>query len=175
MCLCLWLFAGGVLAQAAPQPPLERHLKAAYLYRFAGFVTWPGDAFVLPDSPLLIGVAGNDELAAEVAHMVAGRSVNGRALEVRRVLRGDSLAGLHILFIGKLERADLADLLGAARAYPLLTVSDSSEAAALGAMVNFVVVDRRLRFAVALAPVGAARLHISARMLAVARRVEVAS
>jgi hypothetical protein len=168
MALCLWLLAASASAQPGAS---EIQLKAVYLYRFAGFIEWPEGAFARPDSPLLIGVAGNDALAAEAEQMVAGRSVNGHPVLVRRVEPGDPLAGLHILYVGALDHAALADLLGVARSQALLTVTDSDDPAAPGGMIRFVNARARLRFAVALAQVAPARLRISARMLAAAASV----
>lgn len=161
--LALWLFAGVAHAQPAR---VEVQVKAAYLYKFAGFVDWPVSAFARPDSPLVIGVAGNDELAAQLEQVVAGRKVGGHPLLVRRVQRGDSLLGLHVLYGAGLDGA--ASLAGA-RGLPLLTVSDTADAA--GGMIRFLVADERLRFEVALGQVAPNGLKISARLLAAALRV----
>jgi hypothetical protein len=176
LCLCLWLSLSLPFGAArAESAPLERQVKAAYLYKFAGFVEWPEGSFARPDAPLQIGVAGNDALAEQVEQMVAGRSINGHPIAVRKLHRGDALAGLHILFVGALERSAAAELLAAARGQSLLTVTDSDDMAALGSMVNFVVADDRLRFQVALKAVAASRLRISARMLAAAYKVQGAT
>lgn len=151
---------------------IERQVKAAYLYKFAGFVDWPDGSFARPDSPLVIGIAGSDALAEQLEQMVAGRSVNGHALAIRRLRRGEPLAGLHILFVGAADRAMMGDTLAAARGQALLTVTDSEEGFAQGSMINFVVADDKLRFEVALRQVNSARLRISARMLAAAHRVQ---
>lgn len=164
----LWLLAGAAAAQPAR---LDVQVKAAYLYKFAGFVDWPAGAFVRPDSPLLIGVAGNDELAAQLEQLSAGRSVGSHPLAVRRLRRGDSAAGLHVLYIGGPERWN--ELLASARGLPLLTVSDGPEVA--GNMIRFLVIDDHLRFEVALGQVAPSGLRISARLLAAAVRVTGAS
>jgi hypothetical protein len=171
--LALCLLASSALALAVT--PLEREVKAAYLYKFATFVEWPDGSFARPDSALQIGVAGNDELADQLARTVAGRNVNGHAVAIRKVRRGESMDGLHILFVGTHDRAAIAEFLHAARGHSVLTVTDSDAALALGSMVNFVVVDERLRFEVALAHVAPSRLRISARMLATALRVQGAT
>lgn len=168
--LALWLLAGAAFAQPArPDGGLEVQVKAAYLYKFAGFVDWPGAAFVRPDSPLVIGVAGNDELAAQLEQVVAGRSVAGHPLAVRRLARGDSPLGLHVLYG---TGPDGAALLAAARGLPLLTVGDAEVPAG---MIRFVVAEERLRFEVALGQVAPSGLKISARLLAAALRVTGAS
>ncbi len=158
---------------AAPAAGLERQVKAAYLLKFASFVEWPEASFARPDSALQIGVSGNDALAEQLERMVAGRSVNGHPLKVRRLPAGDAGAELHILFLdSSLERAALGALLARARGQSLLTVSDGADPMPPGCMITFLVADDRLRFDVALRPVAAGRLRISARMLAVAHRVE---
>ncbi|CDG81213.1 hypothetical protein GJA_553 [Janthinobacterium agaricidamnosum NBRC 102515 = DSM 9628] len=159
-------------AQAQASGALERQVKAAYLYKFTGFVEWPDGSFTRPDNPLVIGVAGADVLADQLEQTVAGHLANGRAILVRKLRRGDSLAGLHILFIGPMERAPLQEIIAASRGLPLLTVSDSDDAYAQGSMVNFVVVDDKLRFEVALKPVLLSRMKISARLLSAAYKVQ---
>ncbi|MES2261102.1 MAG: YfiR family protein [Pseudomonadota bacterium] len=151
---------------------LERQVKAAYLYKFAGFVEWPEGSFVRPDSALVIGVMGAEALAEQLEQTVAGHTANGHPLLVKRLRKGESPAGVHILFLGALDRATLQDVIAATRSQPLLTVSDSEEAYALGSIINFVVADDRLRFEVALKPAATARIRISARMLSVAYKVQ---
>ncbi len=146
--LCLALGLGAAPALADPNGELERQVKAAYLYKFAGFVEWPEGAFARPDSALVIGVAGADALADQLALTVAGHSVNGRALQ---------------------------ELLAAARGQSLLIVSDSDEVYARGAMINFVIAQDKLRFEVALKPLSQVNIRISARMLAAAYRVQGAT
>lgn len=164
-------------ARATPAATaLESQVKAAYLYKFAGYVEWPEASFARPDAPLLIAVAGNEALAAQLERIVSGRSVNGHPVQVRRVQGVDELAGAHILFLdGGLDRALAAALLAGARGHSLLTVSDGSDALAHGVMIGFVVANDRLRFDIALRQVAPSKLKISARMLAVAHRVEGAT
>jgi hypothetical protein len=150
---------------------LERQVKAAYLYKFASFVEWPDASFVTPGAVLLIGVAGNDPLADQLEQVVAGRSVNGHTVSVKRLRRGDPVLAMHMLFIGSVDKAHAAELMEAARGLAVLTVTDSDVLSAQGIMIHFVMADDRLRFVVDLRPVNASRLRISARMLSVAQRV----
>ena len=169
-CMALSLFAASGAALA--EDPLEREVKAAYLYKFGSFVEWPEASFARPDSPLQIGVAGDDALADQLVRTVTGRSVAGRPIAVRKLRSGEAPGALHILFVSGHDRAAAADMLKAVRGQPVLTVSDTEEALAAGAMVSFVVAGGKLRFLVAMGPVAPSRLRISARMLAAALRVQ---
>ena len=171
----LLMMAAGVQAQGQGAA-LERQVKAAYLFKFGAFVEWPETSFARPDSVLLIGVAGSEPLAEELERMVAGRNVNGHPVKIRRVHPGEALADLHILYLDNgLERGAMAAMLTAARGQSLLTVSDAPDALGLGCMINFVVAEEKLRFIIALRYVAPSRLRISARMLAVAHRVQGAT
>ena len=177
LCAVLALVAAmtpSALAQA-DRTAAETQIKAAFLYKFSAFVEWPPKAFARPDSPFTIGVIGADELAAELEQIVKGRTVLERAVVVRRMRRGEPVAGIQMLFIGQAEGARLAEILAIAKGQSVLTVTESEDALSHGSMINFVFVDDKVRFDVALPQAERGLLKISARLLAVARRVVTSS
>jgi hypothetical protein len=149
----------------------EYRVKAAFLYKFGSYIEWPSESFARADSPVAIGVMGADTLADELVQIVAGRNVNGRPVRVRKLRPGDPIAGLHVLFIGRTDSGRLAEILAAAKGRALLTVTESEEGLELGSMINFVVVEDKVRFDVAPPPSESGNLRISARLLGVARKV----
>lgn len=166
------IVALAALAAAAwAQTDAVVQIKAAYLYKFGGFVEWPEGAFAGPAAPIVIGVLGAEALAAELEQVVLGRKVQERPVAVRRMRAGEPVAGVHIFFIGDAQNARLAEIAAAARGQPVLVVSESESATGRGSMINFVTAENKVRFDVALAPAEAGRLKISARLLTVARRV----
>ena len=166
-----FLAAAWTPAGAQAERASDIQVKAAYLYQFGGFIDWPPRAFAGDASPFVIGLIGADALAAELENVVATRTVHGRKVAVRRLRRGEALAGLHVLFVGAEAAAELPQVLGAARDTPLLVVTDSENALSRGSTINFVAVDNRVRFDVALASAERSQLRISSRLLSVARRV----
>ena len=158
------------MAQALPRAS-EYQLKAAFLYKFANYIEWPAHAFAADDSPIVIGIAGAEPLAHDLSSMVVSRTVNRRHMLVRD-LRGDSpLDGVHILFIGRSQGERTAEIIAAAQGKAVLVVTESDRAFALGSAINFVVVDGKVRFDVAVRPAETVDVKISARLLAVARKV----
>jgi hypothetical protein len=171
--LCAWLLvlalasAQAFAAVAAP----EARVKAAFLLKFGDYVEWPADAFARGDSPVVLGVAGSDAVADELARLAAGRSVGGRAVVVRKLAEGEAWNGVHVAFVGGDDPGRLAAALAAGKGRPVLTITEAREASTVAGMINFVVVADKVRFDVDLPPAEAARLKISSRLLAVARRV----
>jgi hypothetical protein len=151
--------------------PLESRVKAAFLYKFAGFVEWPASSFAGPGTPVTIAVIGAEPIAAELSQMVSGRTVNNRPISVKRLKAGESLAGVHVLFVGADAGSRLNQIAQAAQSRSILTVTESAEALAQGSIINFVIADRRVRFEISLGAAEKSRLKLSSRLLAVAQQV----
>jgi len=166
------LACGLQLAAAQPQPAASAaEVKAAFLLKFAGFVEWPADTFRQPDDPLVIGIAGDDEIATHIEQLVAGRRIEGRPVVVQRLPDAGPFTGVHILLLGRRSDSRLRDLTAAA-AGPILVVTQQPGALRLGSVINFSTEGGRVRFAVSLASADARNLKLSARLLAVAQSVE---
>jgi YfiR/HmsC-like len=160
----------GLGVDALAQQAAEPTVKAAFLYKFAGYVEWPPATFAAADSPFVIGVLGADEVAAELERIVPGRTVNDHRVVVRRLKEGEPPRGVNLLFVGRAE-ASLRPILRAAQAQGVLTVTETERGLELGSAINFVVSEDRVGFEVSLDSADRVGLRISSRMLAVARRV----
>ena len=156
----------GTVPAAHAQLPTEAGVKAAFLYKFLAYVDWPATALTAANSPLVIGVLGADALGAELQAITAGRQVNGRPVLTRRMSNGDTLEGLHVVFVGRGAPSGVLERL---RGRSILVVAE--DGLEPGVMLNFVPIGGRVRFEAA--PVAAERvgLKLGARLLAVAERV----
>jgi hypothetical protein len=172
--LLLALLAPGLAAESAhaqrPEAP-EASVKAAFLYKFGGYVEWAPDAFAAPDAPLVIAVLGSDAIAAELARIVPGRSIAGHPVVVRKLREGESARGAHFLFAGRMEPTRLQPILRSAQKDGVLAVTEMDKGLELGAAINFVTVEDRVGFEVSLDSAEKSGQRISSRMLTVARRV----
>lgn len=172
--MLVFLLLASVFGTSAAQSDLqasETRVQAAFLFKFGSYVEWPAGTFATAVAPFTIGVVDADPLADELTKIVAGRDIEGRPIVVHRLHQGDPIGGMHMVFFGKTGRDDLAAMLATLDGQSTLAVTQSEGALSLGSMINFVVVDGKLRFDVALAPAAAGNLKISSRLLAVARKV----
>jgi hypothetical protein len=171
--LATWFVAcAQCFAQAqAPSQGAEYQVKAAFLYRFAGYVQWPDGATGPADAPFTFGVLGADALADELAQLVEGRTLNGRPVAVQRLRPSGSLDGVHVLFVGQGDAASVSGLRQWVRQRPLLIVTESEGALERGSMINFVLVERHVRFEIALEAAEKSGLRMSSRLLTVAQKV----
>jgi hypothetical protein len=148
---------------------LEFAVKANYLVRFAAFVEWPAEAFASPTAPITLCVIGRDPFGVELDRAVRGQAAHGRALAVRRLRATESIAACHIAYVGAGGAVDAA--LGNKAVPTALTVTDETSGAERGA-IHFVVVDKRVRFAVDQSVAARAHLTIDSRLLSLAVSVK---
>lgn len=176
--LALCMLAPGALLLAPPQARAqtvqeasEEKLEAAYMLKFLNYAEWPPTSFSGSDAPYLIGVAGDETVADELARISAGKLINGRPAQVRRVAASDSMEDIDMLFIGRGERARQGALISRLRNRPVLTVTAGEDGLDTGSIINFRIVENRLRFEVSLDAAERAGIRLSARLLGVAINV----
>jgi len=161
--------APGPAPDDAPQP--EFGIKAAFVYKFLGYVEWRAGALGDAGAPIVIGVIGANDVAESLRALTAGRAVGDRPVEVRRLRPGESIADVHLLFVGRAESSRIPALATLAQQRGTLLVTDSEGALDDGSMINLLVRQNRVRFEVSLDAAEKAGLKLSSRLLGIALTV----
>ena len=135
------MLAMEVCAGSAPAEPAtlnEYQVKSAYLFNFARFVEWPTNRLGEPGMPLVIGVVGDDPFGAVLDKTVAGKTVNGRPLSIRRLAASDDLQQCDLLFISSSETPRLDAIMAQLGHAAVLTVGENDSFLAAGGIIQFV-------------------------------------
>ncbi|HVK55683.1 MAG TPA: YfiR family protein [Burkholderiales bacterium] len=154
------------IATAMADRPLEYPVKGAYLFKFGDFIEWPTHSFPEAGSPFIIGILGEDPFGPELDEMVQSRTVQGRQVIVKRYKILDDAKAAHILYIGANKAERLEQIQTSLNGKSVLTVSDESKEAA--GIVNFTVLDNKVRFEIDPAAALRASLKVSSKLLSVA-------
>ncbi len=170
--LAVLTLGAGRVAGAEQSSAAEYEVKAAYVFNFANFVTWPASAFASPTAPIVIGITGDSPIEGPLLSAIEGEAIDGRSLVVRRVARPDEMKECHIIFVGANESRQPVRALTELRYAPLLTVGEAQDFLSSGGMIRFVVAsNNKVGFDVNLDATSKAGLKPNARLLKVARRV----
>ena len=164
---------------AASDSPIaagEYEVKAAYLCKFGSYIEWPAPdaraaASAAESVPFVIGVMAPEEVFATINAVAARQTVSGRPLHIRRVKAGEQIGDVSIVFITRGNAQHASRALSTLRGRAVLTVTENPPDTADSGMVNFLVVQDRVKFDVALASVQDAGLKISSRLLNLAHAV----
>ena len=156
-------------AAAAEQFSVDA-IKAAYLYRIAGYVKWPGTR--PPDAPFTIDVLGDAAVSSELARLLPNHAINGHPARVRVITRISEIVDDQMLYIGPEFPGDVHAAIASVGRRPVLIITDEARGLADGSVINFIELDQHVRFEVSLSAAGRAGLDISSQLLSVAARVE---
>jgi hypothetical protein len=165
------MLAACLAASGFAQAPThtERDVKAEYLFNFGRFLRY---ADAPPSrSSFDLCILGQDELGKSIDDLAAKGTIGNLPVHVRREPDVTATTSCAIVFISASEgdriREDLAILAGS----DVLTVSDSPDFLDHGGMIQFVHVEKQVRFAVNLDAVNRTHLILSSELLRVASSV----
>jgi len=156
-----------MLGAPAAAAPTDTAVKAAFLPRFARYVTWPASAMPRAGDPFVLCVIGGDPFGAALDDAARSQFVDGRRIVIRRM---DSVAGSEICQIAFVQGNKVqspGQLMTALGRKPVLTVTDASIGAQRG-IIHFAVVGGRVRFFIDQSSATRHGLSISSRLLALA-------
>jgi hypothetical protein len=141
-------------------------LKAAYLFNFAKLVEWPASSSVDTLTICFVGASGVHDAFKRAA---GEKQVGTRRIVVRPMTGAESRAGCDVLY---LDAALTGSHVPENVTPGALTVSDGTDFAAHGGMIELFAEGNRLRFNINLPSAQRAGLRISSNLLQLAAHIE---
>jgi len=171
LALLFLALAAAVIPECAAQDaaPSEYQIKAAFLFNFAKFVQWPPEAFATTNSPLIIGVLGENVFGDNLEKTINHKVINERPLQFKEFHSVGEATNCHILFISTSEKAKFSKIIQGLQGTSVLTVSETGEFIDAGGMINFVLEANKIRFEINDEAAKKAGLKISSKLLSLAR------
>jgi hypothetical protein len=149
----------------------EHEIKAAFVVKFAKYVTWPADAFAGPQAPLVVAALGPSGVADALSEI--GRrnlQLQGRRLEVRVTGTSQELLGAHIVFLSsRLEREQRTAAIGLLAGKRVLLTGEDESFLADGGVIVFTIENNHIGGTVNLKAAEREGLKVSSELLAIFR------
>lgn len=169
--MLLFLFGvTAIAARAEIRGASAKEIEAAFLVQFSKYVTWPESVFSGPDTPIVVGILGRDPFGSVLDQIALKSRVNGRTVEVRRFDGLNSVKESHILFVASSQTGRMDKIMDAIGCTPVLLVGESKDFLRFG-IINFVMVDNKIRFNISRENCQKAGLKLSSKLLQVAHKV----
>ncbi|MFH1312485.1 MAG: YfiR family protein [Candidatus Eisenbacteria bacterium] len=156
--------------ETQPPVPIEYQVKAAFLYRFMHFVEWPEELAPKIEGAVIIGVIGNGPMHAALVAITASSKYPQR-LVIKRFDDPQDLEFCHMLFISASAEGQSKAILKQLGDRGTLTVGEFDGFARQGGMINFIIVDKVVRFEINPDSAKRANLKISSKLLRLAKIV----
>jgi len=142
----------------------EYVVKAAFLYGFAKFVSWPSESFPADSTSLNICILGDAPIGSAL-DTISDKTIDGRPVKTKQFDDLGAISTCQILFVSASESERLKPIVEAARKYHVLTVSDMEGFDHAGGMIRLFAVGKNLRFSINQEASRLAGLKISSKLL----------
>lgn len=146
----------------------EYQVKAAFLYNFARFTSWPEHS----SSTFKLCILGDDPFS-ETLDTLTGKEVHNEILAITRIDQPSALDGCELVYISATYSEELDEVIALLREQAILTVSDIDAFIDHGGIIGFRIIDNKIRFEINTSAAARAGLSISSRLLSLASRVSM--
>jgi hypothetical protein len=163
----LLLSASTLRAQTQPS---EYQIKAAFIFNFAKFVEWPTNALPEANSPMVIGVLGENPFGDNLEKTMRNKTVEDHPLLIKHFQSASDASKSHVLFISNSEKEKLPEVLKALEGSSVLTVGEMDGFSERGGMISFVIEGTKIRFRINNDAATRAGLKISSKLLSLGSR-----
>jgi hypothetical protein len=153
----------------------EYQVKAAFVYNFIKFVTWPENTDKQTES-VKIAIVGKDPFGDKFKPILK-KTVKNKKIDLvkypdfDKISDSDLLEQCQVIFICKSETQNAQKIIESVAGKSILVISEVDKFADLNGMIGFVKKDNKIRFEINLNAVKAANLKISSQLLKLALKV----
>ena len=149
----------------------REEVKAAFILKFTSYIEWPAESFPDASAPLLIAAPERSPIYPPLASILKNATYGGRPVRLAPyVWPADVPAGAHIALVDFPSGVDVEKAVASIRglAPNALVIANMEGMGKKGAMLNFIMVQDRIKFEVNLEEVKKAKIVISSRLLSLA-------
>lgn len=179
------------VAYAAGSSYKEYDIKAAFIYNFMKFVSWPGEdeeggekVDENTDEPIIIGLIGENpfgkSMDAILKKKILGREIvlyeltgyeEGYDGQSGKYSDVDRLEECRLLFVSSSEKKHVSEIIEMVKRKNVLTVSETNGFLDDGGIINFVTHKNKIRFEINVITAKEADLKIRSQLLRLAKKV----
>ena len=159
------------LTSSATEKNLEYKVKAAYLYNFTKFITWPDKVLsVSSKENLNVCILGKDPFGEAIA-LLSNKLAKGHTVIVKYIDKLKTDTQCHIAYVSRSKEKNIISIIKKLSNKNILSVSDIDGFAVKGGCISLVVLNGKVRFNVNLQATYNADLKLSAKLLEMAKLV----
>ena len=126
------------------------------------------EIFSETNSPFVIGVLGENPFGDDLEQTLHGKLVNAHPCVVKIMAAISEATNCQVLFISASEKKRLSEIFETLRGKSILTVSETDHFTDTGGMINFLVLEKKIRFQINDEAAKVAHLKINSKLLGLA-------
>ena len=159
------------LAPAANNGEITQNdkIKSVFIYNFTKYIQWPGAD---TSKVFAIGVFGKSNIIPPLQKIAQKKLVNGRKIIIKQFEDIENIEECRILFVSSQEGGLIPEILQKVERKNILTIGEVEKFSDKGGIINFVLVEGKIKFEMNLKALSRAGLAASSQLLKLAILVE---
>lgn len=129
--------------QGIPEDDTVAMIRANYLYQFASNNNWPAET---KKGKFVVGIYGNPNVYSVMSEKYGAKPIGSQTLEVISVSAISSTQMMHVIYVDKSKKSELAKVLKEYSGKSTLVVTNWEGALSQGAQINFKNIDGSVRY-----------------------------
>ena len=158
----------GYSALPSQNPEYAYNLKAVFLYNFTKYLTWHS---IEDENTFNITILGNSQIIEPLEQIAGKKIVAKKTINITKVEGPDQINDCNILFIPESEKSQLNKIIQKVKNKNILIVSEIDGALTNGAMINFLILDKTIKFEINLQAMKKSGFQPSSELLKLATRL----
>lgn len=148
----------------------EYEVKAAFIYNFLKFIEWPDKVFT--DNPFTMNlcIVGENPFGNAI-NSYQGDKVSNRTIAIKKSESLQDIRNCHVVFISRSEKDRIQQIMKALRGSNILSIGDTDTFEKQGVIINFSIVENKVRFNINVNAARQSGLRISSKLLKLSRAV----
>lgn len=151
----------------------DYEVKAIFIEKFTNYIKWP-ENIINNDTagPVVICVFGESNFYEILKDTYKNKEISGREVVIKQIFKIENLPEkCNILFVPECGFNKLHEILKVTRNKPILTISDTDNYAALGILINFVIMENKVLFEINKSAVINSGLEFDFRLIKIAKEI----
>jgi hypothetical protein len=140
-------------------------VKSVFIYNFTKYIRWPSDD---TSGVFIIGILGESDISNPLKEIARKKTVSGREIKIKQYDSIRDVDQCHILFISLWDEEMIPDILNKVKDKSILTVSDIDNFSEQGGMINFILIEGKIKFEINLTSLENANLTAGSELLKLA-------
>ena len=136
-------FIKSIYAQEKNEISLEDNTKAVFIYHFTKYITWPKED---SSETFNIAILGRPGITRPLKEIAGKKTVKNRQILITELADVPDTLDYHIIFIHEDFREKIPQILARTIDKNILTVGGSEGFSENGIMINFVVINGKIKF-----------------------------
>ena len=137
-------------------------MQAAFIYNFTMLVNWPATS---QSGDFVISVIGNSPINKELEEMAKQKKAGNQTIVIKKISSAGEIGTSQMVFVPNGSKGKISEVIAKTATNPTLIVTETEGAGASGSIINFVLIDEKLKFEVNESKATAKGLKLAANLV----------